>query len=77
MKNNLYGDNMFNEAYKKKDTNTKEYLIKSLGEIADDDNEIDTTLKKYAQISGIYKNKYDHLLHLSVYLLFSYHWFYF
>lgn len=65
MKNNLYGDNMFNEAYKKKDTNTKEYLIKSLGQIADDDNEIDTKLKKYAQISGIYKNKYDNVLHLS------------
>jgi hypothetical protein len=65
MKNNLYGDNMFNEAYKKKDTNKKEYLINNLGQQSDTDNEVVTKLKKYAQISGIYKNKYDNISHLS------------
>jgi hypothetical protein len=64
MKESLHGTNSYKTAYRKSDTTKPSYLIKDLQALSDTDSEIDTKLKKYAQVSGAYKNKFstrDHL----------------
>jgi hypothetical protein len=64
MKESLHGPNSYKTAYRKSDTTKPSYLIKDLQTLSDTDSEIDTKLKKYAQVSGAYKNKFstrDHL----------------
>jgi hypothetical protein len=64
MKDDLYGDVSYKMAYRKSNTTKPGYLITDLGELADGDSEIDTKLKKYAQVSGVYKNQFSAENHL-------------